>query len=114
MVDDGDEVVPLDPAGGLHLLFEPAAEFGVVTELLPDELQGHGLPAPCVRQVDGAHPSLADAGEEPVTGGLARILGPERSEDVAVGADGEPPCSSLQKMPEREPTTADGLSNHFL
>lgn len=91
MVDHRHQVIAAHPPGGPHLLLEPVAELGVVPELAADQLQRDGLPAPGVRETDGAHAALADAREQPVPGDLARIVRARRGEHVAdAGIDGDP------------------------
>lgn len=116
MVDHGHQMVALHQTGGLHLLLEPAAELGIVPELAADHLQRDGLAAAGVREVHGAHTALADPGDQPVSAGLARIVGSERCEHRAsVGTDGSLPRSyvkgdrtSLREMMKRHIPVSGG------
>ena len=77
-VDDRRDPRALDAGQGAHLAGQPGAGVGVVRDVLAQHLDGHRAAVAVEREVHHAHPTLAEALDQPVLTQprvLARLLG---------------------------------------
>jgi hypothetical protein len=72
-----------DPLRRPHLTLEAPAELDVLGELGGRDLDRHRRPAAGEREVDGAHPALADPVLQPVRADQDGVLAGERCEHRA-------------------------------